>query len=174
MGTNSQDLIKQLKETRAKKKITYNEILNELSVNGTPSLSMTTLRRVFSAGSEDKASSFNYEETLLPISEAMKRIAGDEDSPQAREIEALRSMISIQSEAIDRIMEFKQELSASVEKMSEQIQIKDNQMIEKDSLIRRLIDRLDQKDEIIHQFLIDLKQKDEIIRELTNKYISKE
>ena len=156
--TKSQELIRQLKETRNRKNITYNAILDELTVNGAPMLSMTTLRRVFANDSESKASSFNYEATLLPISEALTRITGD-DHPHKKEIESLNNMISIQANAIDRMIVEKEQLISRIDFLTQQI-------TEKDALITRLIDRLDQKDEIIRQFIIDMKQKDEIIKHL--------
>ena len=164
--TKSQELIRQLKETRKRKNITYNAILDELTVNGAPLLSMTTLRRVFANDSESKASSFNYEETLLPISDALKRITGDEH-PHKKEIDSLNNMIRVQGDAIDRLMAAKEHLLSRVEFLTQQI-------TEKDALIARLIDRLDQKDEIIRQFLTDLKQKDEILQRMMAKHYGKE
>ena len=156
--TKSQELIINLKETKKRKHITYNAILDELTVNGIPLLSMTTLRRVFANGSENKASSFNYEETLLPISEALTKIAGTED-PHRKEIETLNNMLRIQSDAIDRMILTKDQLLAKIDAYAQLI-------TEKDALITRLIDRLDQKDEIIRQFIADLKEKGKIIEQL--------
>ena len=160
--TKSQELIVKLKQTKKRKNITYNAILDELTVNGIPLLSMTTLRRVFATNSEHKASSFNYEETLLPISDALNRLAeADEDAPQKKEIEALNNMIRIQGDAIDRMVLSKEQLISKVDAYAQKLS-------EKDALITRLIDRLDQKDEIIRQFIKDMKQKDEIIEQLRN------
>lgn len=158
--TKSQELIVKLKQTKKRNNITYNAILDELTVNGIPLLSLTTIRRVFASDSEHKASSFNYEETLLPISDALNRLAGaDEDAPQKKEIEALNNMIRIQGDAIDRMVLSKEQLISKVDAYAKLIS-------EKDALITRLIDRLDQKDEIIRQFILDLKEKDRIIHDL--------
>ena len=73
----ARDLIRQMKEMKANGKITYNDIMHELTVNDVPLVSRTTLVRVFASGSEDKATTFNYEETLLPISQAIKRLYKD-------------------------------------------------------------------------------------------------
>ena len=159
--TKSQELINQIKETKKRNNITYNAILDELTVNGAPLLSMTTLRRVFANDSELKASSFNYEATLLPIAEALKRLAGfQEDSP--KEVAALNNMIRIQADAIDRMILTKKQLIEKINSYAEKLS-------EKDALITRLIDRLDQKDEIIRQFIKDIKQKDAIIEKLMEK-----
>ena len=156
---DSREMILQLKKIKKAKNITYNAILDALNVNGAPVLSLTMLRRVFANGSEDKASSFSYEQTLIPIAEAMRKIAGPEDDPNAKEIESLNSMIRVQGDAIDRLIATKEQLISSVNFFSKQI-------TEKDALITRLIDRLDQKDNIIQQFITDLRQKDEIIKHL--------
>ena len=147
---NSQDLIAMIKEAKQAKRISYSAILDELKVNGTPSVSMTTLRRIFENGSEQKASSFNYEETLLPVYAAINRITGTDVSPEAKEIEGLKTALHLQAEELNKALELKEQLAGSVSFLKEQI-------TEKDSLIRRLIDRLDQKDEIIRQLLLDLK-----------------
>ena len=142
MGTKSEELIRQAKEIKQAKKITYNDILEAMKENGVPAVCLSTLRRVFASDSEDRASSFNYEETLLPIMDAIKRIDGvTDDSSPAEEVKALRVVIELQREELDR----------------------------KDVLIKRLIDRLDQKDEIIRQFISDMKQKDNFIQQLTEK-----
>ena len=163
MELKSQELIRQIKDIKEKNKITYNQIMEEMSENGSPTISLTTLRRVFANRSETRASSFNYEETLLPIARAMKRIDGSVDeSPQGKEIQGLKAVLSVQNEELDRIMEIKDRLDTNVSFLTAQID-------EKDKLIKRLIDRLDQKDDIIAQFIIDMKQKDEIIKKLIKK-----
>ena len=143
MDSKAQDIIRQIKESKQKNKITFAEIMEALpKENGIPALSLSTLRRVFASNSETKASSFNYEETLLPIAEAISHIEGSAEGPeQAEELEVLKNGISFLVEQIS----------------------------EKDALISRLIDRLDQKDEIIHQFLVDMRQKDAVILQLLEK-----
>lgn len=144
---DAQELIIKMKEVKAKKKITYDELMEQLEINGVPGCSMSTLRRVFSAGSEERASSFNYESTLLPIRDAMKKLAGcPDESAHEKKIEELR----------EKIHGYKDQIASLNDKIDQ-----------KDNLIERLINRLEQKDEIIKQFLIDMKQKDEIIKNIT-------
>ena len=138
METNQ--MIRKMKAVKQQRRISYNDIMTELTVNGSPTVSMTTLRRVFAEGSEDRASSFNYEETLLPIAQAMRNITGCPDDH-----------------------------SEETEQLCEEIRNLEEQLNKKDEMIMRLIDRLDQKDEIIRQFLIDLRQKDEMIKTLMDK-----
>ena len=143
MDTKAQDIIRQLKESKQKNKITFGEIMEALpKENGIPALSLSTLRRVFASNSESKASSFNYEETLLPIAEALSSLEeSPEGSQQTKDLEAVKDGVAF---------------------LMQQIR-------EKDAMISRLIDRLDQKDEIIHQFLADMRQKDDLVRCLLDR-----
>ena len=119
------DIVKQVQEIKRTKQITYQEILDAMTKNGVPALSLSTLRRVMTCDSDRKASKFKYEETLLPIMDALKRIDGANADSLEEEIKALRVIIDLQDKEINR----------------------------KDETIERLIDRLDQKDEIIKKLL---------------------
>ena len=116
----STEIVKQVQTIKQEKRITYQEILDAMTENGVPALSMSTLRRVFTCDAETQATRFNFEETLLPILDAIKRIDDTTDDSPAEENKALRIIIDLQNKELDR----------------------------KDALIKRLIDRLDQKDEI--------------------------
>ena len=145
MESKSEKIIQQAKDIKQTKNLQYSDIMKEIRTeNGVPVVSLTTLRRVLADGSEDHASRFNYEETLLPILDAIKRIDGSpDDAPSTEEIKALKMIIELQNEELAR----------------------------KDALAKRLIDRLDQKDEIIRQLLSDMKQKDSFIQQLTEKLL---
>lgn len=150
MESKSQELIAEIKEIRQRNKITYQAIMDELAADGIPSVSLTTVRRVFADGSEDKASNFNYETTLLPIAEAINRIAEDSDEIiLAKELKACRTEV--------------------MQRFDDHINLLKQQLEEKEKLILRLVDRLDQKDDIIHQLIIDMRQKDDLIRHFSNK-----
>ena len=125
MDSNAKDIVKQVQEIKKAKNIKYQEILDAMTENGVPALSLSTLRRVFTCDSETQATRFNFEETLLPILDAIKRIDGTTDDSPVEENKALRIIIDLQDKELDR----------------------------KDALIKRLIDRLDQKDEIIKKLL---------------------
>lgn len=142
--TNAQELIKQLKDAKARNEVTYPRILDRLEKNG-KYVSLTTLRRVFADGSEANAASFNYENTLLPIAEVLldvEEIPTDENSPYAKEIDGLKSVIHVQNEEIARLHELKEHLEARVTFLLEQIEKKDRRMDEKDEVIRRLMDKV--------------------------------
>ena len=142
---NKQDLIRQLKEAKARDEVTYPRILERMEKNG-KFVSLTTLRRVFADGSEMNANSFNLETTLMPIAEALleaEDVPTPEDSPYASEIHALKSVIHVQNEEIARMHDLKEHLEARVTFLLEQIEKKDRRMDEKDEIIRRLMNKLD-------------------------------
>lgn len=141
--SNKQELIKQLKEAKTRNEITYPRLIEMLDRTG-KSVSLTTLRRVFADGSEMNAGSFSYEHTLLPIAEVllnMEDVPTIDDSPYAKDIEALKSMIHLQNEEIARLHEIKEHLESRITFLLEQIEKKDRRMDEKDEIIRRLMDK---------------------------------
>ena len=142
--TRSQDLIKQLNEVKAKNEINYPRILERMEKNG-KFVSLTTLRRVFADGSEKSAENFNYENTLLPIAEALlnaEDVPTDQSSPYAKEIDGLKAVIHVQNEEIARLHEMKEHLEGRITFLLEQIEKKDRRMDEKDEIIRRLMDKV--------------------------------
>lgn len=106
MEQKAQSLIREIKEIKQRKKITYGNIMESLpKENGIPVVSFATVRRVFAKGSEFHASSFNYEATLLPISEAIKKIDGSMDTlPQADIIMLLKEQLEEKDELINRLI----------------------------------------------------------------------
>ena len=142
--TRAQELIRQLKEIKAKNEITYPRIMERMERNGKV-VSLTTLRRVFADGSELNADAFNYESTLLPIAEVLlnaEDVPTPVDSPYAEEINGLKSVIHVQNEEIVRLHELKEHLESRITFLLEQIEKKDRRMDEKDEIIKRLMDRV--------------------------------
>lgn len=142
--TRAQELIRQLKDVKAKNEITYPRILERIEKNG-KFVSLTTLRRVFAEGSERNAENFNYETTLLPIAEVLldvEDVPTPQDSPYALEIDGLKSVIHVQNEEIARLHEMKEHLESRITFLLEQIDKKDRRMDEKDEIIRRLMDKV--------------------------------
>ena len=140
---SKQELIKQLKEAKAKNEITYPRIMERMEKNG-KYISLTTLRRVFADGSEMNASSFNLENTLMPIAEVLldaEDVPTPQDSPYAKEIDALKAVIHVQNEEIVKLQDLKEHLESRVTFLLEQIEKKDRRMDEKDEIIRKLMDK---------------------------------
>ena len=140
--TSAAELIRQLKEVKLKDEITYPRIMDRMEKNG-KFVSLTTLRRVFADGSEMSANSFSYENTLLPIAEALLNAEDvpTPDSPCAEDIDALKAVIRVQNEEISRLHEIKEHLEARITFLLEQIEKKDRRMDEKDEIIRRLMEK---------------------------------
>ena len=141
--TKSQELIRQLKEIKESNEITFPRIIERMEKNG-KIVSLTTLRRVFADGSENNANNFSYENTLLPIAEVLLNV---EDlptlpnSPYAKEIDGLKSVIHLQNEEIARLHELKEHLESRITFLLEQIDKKDRRMDEKDETIRKLMNK---------------------------------
>lgn len=146
--TRSQELIKQLKEVKAKNEITYPRIIERMEKNG-KFVSLTTLRRVFADGSENNAGNFSYENTLLPIAEALFNVEDmpTPEGPYAKEIDGLKAVIHVQNEEIARLHDMKEHLESRVTFLLEQIEKKDRRMDEKDELINKLMQKVFEKED---------------------------
>ena len=140
--TSAADLIRQLKEVKLKDEITYPRIMDRMEKNG-KFVPITTLRRVFADGSEMSANNFSYENTLLPIAEALLNAEDvpTPDSPCAKDIDALKAVIHVQNEEISRLHEIKEHLESRITFLLEQIDKKDRRMDEKDDIIRKLMEK---------------------------------
>ena len=140
--TRSQDLIRQLKHAKEKGKMTYPAILEKMEQNGT-FVSMSTLRRVFAANSEENAKNFNFESTLLPIAEAILNV-GDIQSTcpsYMKEINNLHTVINVQDDEIAKLREINEHLEARVAFLLGQIELRDNRLDDKDKIIMRLVEK---------------------------------
>ena len=139
--TPAGELVKRLKEVKARDEITYPRIMERLEKNG-KYVSLSTLRRVFADNSD--AGSFNYETTLLPIAEVLldtEDLPTDENSPYAKEIDGLKAVIHVQNEEIARLHELKEHLESRVTFLLEQIEKKDRRMDEKDAMIKMFMEK---------------------------------
>lgn len=94
------ELILQLQEIRSERELSYPAIVNLVEASG-GQISLSTVRRVFAPGAEEQK--FRYEETLKPLVVALLEVrepAPEEeiDTPERREIEALKTVINIKEE----------------------------------------------------------------------------
>ena len=123
----AKDLILDLKAAKADGEVTYPRIMERIEAAG-GYVSLTTLRRVFAEGSELNAGSFNYENTLIPIANALLPIEETPtpiDNPYAKEIAGLKAVIRTQNEEIAHLYELKQHLDDRITFLLEQIANKD-------------------------------------------------
>lgn len=129
---SAKDLIIDLKQAKEDGEVTYPRIMERIEANG-KYVSLTTLRRVFAEGSEQNAGSFNYENTLLPIAEALLPVEETPtvmDNPHAKEIAGLKAVIRTQNEEIAHLYELKEHLDERITFLLEQVAAKDK-MIDK-------------------------------------------
>ena len=144
--SGTQEVITKLKAVKKENELTLPRIMDMIEANG-EYISMTTLRRVFAANSE-QADSFSYDKTIRPIARALlcQEDSASQDSSAAAEIEALKAVIWLKNEEIDRLRSQNEALKAQMERRVEflldQIAKKDKRMDEKDHLINKLMDKV--------------------------------
>jgi len=134
---SAKELIIELKQAKEEGEITYPRIMERIEANG-KFVSLTTLRRVFAEGSELNAGSFNYENTLMPIADALLPIEETPtpmDNPHAKEIAGLKAVIRTQNEEIAHLYELKEHLD-------ERVTFLLNQIAAKDAMIEKLLDQV--------------------------------
>ena len=145
--TNTQEIILRLKAIKKEKDLTLSRIMDLLEANG-DYLSMTTLRRVFAANSEQD-DSFSYDKTIRPIARALLFHEGQ--SPEdthisAEKLEGLKAIIWLKNEEIDRLEKQIEAIRAEYENriafLRGQIDKKDKRMDEKDMIINRLMEKI--------------------------------
>jgi hypothetical protein len=156
----TKDLIIKLKEVKEEKGLSLNEIVDLVEKNG-DCVSRSSVQRVFSDGSED--SSFRYEETIVPIANALL----DVDTIEATDdmdIQAMKMLLQYKNKkiieleaAIDRekvkagekINKERQRYNSAIEFLKRQIALKDRRidilldsLQVKDSKINEMIDKI--------------------------------
>ena len=139
-----QSLIVYIQHAKEEHKITYMDIMEKMAeLDECTMVSLSTLRRVCRQGAEMKASSFNYEEILIPIYNAVKAlvISPKEKTEIDKELDGYKAVIRVQNEELDRLIELKEHLEERVAFLLEQIDKKDRRMDEKDEIIRRLMEK---------------------------------
>ena len=144
--TNTQNIISKLKEVKKQNELTLPRILDMIEANG-DYLSMTTLRRVFAANSEQE-DSFNYDKTIRPIANVL--LLQEEYSPEgtvsATENEALKAVLKLKNEEIEALKKqieiMRKMYEERIDFLIDQIRKKDKRMDEKDEIINRLMEKV--------------------------------
>ena len=132
------EIIREMKAIKQKYKLSYMDIMEKMAeIDESTMVSLSTLRRMFRDGSELKANSFNFEEILMPVYDAVKAL--DKNPPEKtefdRELDGYKAVIRVQNEELDRLLELKEHLDERVEFLVKQIE-------KKDKLIDILMDKL--------------------------------
>ena len=122
------ELIVRLKRVREEKRLSLPDV-------------MTTLRRVFSEGSE--TSDFSYDRTIRPIVNAL--LEEEAEAAPLEEIDLLKAIIRQKNVQIDllkeRVDSIKLESDRRLSFLRDQIEKKDRRMDEKDEIIKMLMEK---------------------------------
>lgn len=129
------ELIKKLKEIKEKQHLSPQRIAEMVDAAGY-SVSLSSIRKVFSDGSENE--NFRFHDTLQPISRVLLGIYGDEHGDL--EVDGLRAAIHVKDEAIDRLERELAEVQADARRRIDYLK-KQNEL--KDQNIDRLMSRVD-------------------------------
>lgn len=131
------DLILQLKQIRIDRELSFNEIVDMVEASG-GSISLSTVRRIFAPGSEDKG--FRYDNSIKPLVVALlmnqepEEIAPDVDSAQS-EIAALKTVIEIKEQIQQQTSAELAYLKGDSQRKNEQISALTAQVRRKDRAI---------------------------------------
>ena len=145
------EFIKELKELRSQKGITYQQIADETENNG-ESVSLSTIKHVFS----DKYNhDHSWELVLRPIANVLMPPTEDDDL----ETRALQTRLELNKEIIKQLQERldnKEEKHKNRESfLMEQIAFYKDQIKFKDAEIKRFQENIDRKDAMLRKILSD-------------------
>ena len=149
--TNTREIIMKLKEVRAEKQLSLQDILNLMEQNGDYS-SKSTLSRIFADGSEEKH--FKYDETIRPIAKVLLDIetidaddTADEQAVKAilkYKIERIKELESQVRELKDQLayekLHYHGKLEKERQKFESIIEFRSDQIAKKDTRIDSLLD----------------------------------
>lgn len=162
MIERNRQIILRLKELKLKRNLTNGQI-EELTIKKGTAVSLSTIKRVFAEGSEDRAESFNYNLTLRPLINALEDMPEDPVSistavtEQEKQIATLQNIIQIKNIELDtlaneveglkqQIVKVESDGQKKVDFLKDQIDFKEKQMETKDRQIDERADYLRQKD----------------------------
>jgi len=165
---NTRDIILKLKEVRAEKQLSLNDIAKMTEKNDpSTSLSKSTIQRVFKEGSEDE--SFNYEKQLKPIASVLL------------DIDVIEETDSLDTQAMKAILQYKSQRIAELERINKQldcdivkIKLSNHEKLDKEreifnERIEFLKNQIDLKDKRMDQLLDAVFTKDKLYNELLEK-----
>lgn len=136
--TNSRDIIAQLKEVKASRKLSLDAIAAMVEKNGSY-ISKATLSRLFAKGSEDVG--FRYEETIKPVANALLNIETIEDGDVA-DMKAMKLIIQYKSQ---KIAELEEEISREKEKSRKKIEAEREQARRSISFLKEQVSLKDKR-----------------------------
>ena len=148
------ELIEELKQLRAEKGITYQQIVDQTELNG-EAVSLSTVKMVFS---ERFRHDHDYNKVLRPIANVLSPPSEDDNL----EVRTLQTRLELKDEIIAQLQEriARKELKTQEreEFLKDQLQFYKEQIQFKDSQIRRLNETIDRKDAMLRRVLVDEKE----------------
>lgn len=141
---HTHDLILRLKEIRAEKGLTLQEISDKLDEAGCH-VGITSIKKVFSEGSEDLG--FRYHDTIEPIAKVLLDLYDDQGNAEAV---ALKADLAVKDELIARrekeLEDCRTEYAKRAEFLLKQIELKDQRI---DALMERVTLLLSQLQQLL-------------------------
>ena len=142
----TQEIIINLKSVKEQQNLSIPQIKQMVDETGTY-ISLTTLRRVFAENSETE-DSFNYENTIRPIAQALLINYGLSSDNELRRVrteayEAIFRHLNEEIDAMKRLMEtMKTQYENRIAFLRQQIATKDKYMNRKDAIIQTLMKKV--------------------------------
>ena len=119
---SSKALIIKLKKAKEESHLTPTDIEKKVKQQG-GSVSLITIKRVFSKGSEDLG--FSYDYTLIPLAKVLLNNEVIDELPSAEKLKGLNAIINIQRDDIDRLRQKNEGLKNDIIFLRDQIELKD-------------------------------------------------
>lgn len=169
--TNTKEIIQQLKEVKAQKKLSLDTIMRMIENDG-GYISKTTLSRLFSKDSEEFG--FRYEDTIKPVANVLLGIDHVEENEVA-DIKALKYIIQNKAQRIALLEKEMSELKdkhheklekeraqsrRSIDFLKNQINLKDKRM---DMLLDMVVKRDEQYQEVLKNVVGNKKMIEDIL-----------
>lgn len=158
-AAKTSEVIQALKRVRAEHGYTYQKILDMVSENG-GNISMNTVRKVFSDGSEDM--NFRYEDSIQPIADVLLQVSSPVAADEP-ELDALRQLVQLKNAIIE---ENRVELSRTREREAE---IRADAQAKIDYLKERIVylqQQIDRDDRLLNERRDFIYLKDDEIKSL--------
>lgn len=146
-AAKTKEVILALKEVREQRGLSVQRIHSMVENNG-GILSLATVKRVFSAGSEDQ--NFRYEDSIKPIADVLLDLgAARQPSEESATGSALRELLELKNaiieEKIAELARVQAEAQKKIDFLREQIAEKDKQIAEKDQQIAKKDEQLNHR-----------------------------
>ena len=161
--TKTKEIIIKLKEVRAEKGYSLNDIVDLVEKNG-DFISRSSIQRVFAEGSEDN--SFRYEDTIRPIANALldiDRIEAEDDM----DTQAMKTLLQYKNQ---RITELERQLELAAAALDKE-KVKYHEKLDKEReqsrrSIEFLKEQISYKDKRMDLLLESVEKKDKRLSEL--------